>query len=400
MTKNLRKRIIIVLMTLFTITLLGTLIAVNVLNYNVNLKHQRMAIRDDVRHYGVEVFCGQVKNNIKISEYDYCTCVVLTDNTVVVMSNQLPDYSSKEMKKITGELSHQNLSSGSYKDLVFVEADRKSGNRVYIFSDNRTAKENSKNFLIFSVIIFVIGLLILSGVAYLLSKWMIKPTEDSIKAEKEFMSNISHDLKTPITIIKANADMLEGEFGRNKQIEYIRQETAKMSSMVNETLTLLSIDSPVQQRVFEEFDLSSLLYEMVLPFESVAYENGITFDISIEDKIMLFGDSEQITRLISILMDNAMSYTNENGKVKISAFRTSSKIHLAFSNTGKEIPKEKREKIFRRFYRDNEERGGRGNHYGLGLAIAHSVVQLHHGKISVKCENGFNTFEIVLPAQN
>ena len=198
MTKNLRKRIIIVLMTLFTITLLGTLIAVNVLNYNVNLKHQRMAIRDDVRHYGVEVFCGQVKNNIKISEYDYCTCVVLTDNTVVVMSNQLPDYSSKEMKKITRELSHQNLSSGSYKDLVFVEADRKSGNRVYIFSDNRTAKENSKNFLIFSVIIFVIGLLILSGVAYLLSKWMIKPTEDSIKAEKEFMSNISHDLKTPL----------------------------------------------------------------------------------------------------------------------------------------------------------------------------------------------------------
>ena len=79
MTKNLRKRIIIVLMTLFTVTLLGTLIAVNVLNYNVNLKQQRMAIRDDVRHYGVEVFCGQVKNSIKISEYDYCTCVVTSN---------------------------------------------------------------------------------------------------------------------------------------------------------------------------------------------------------------------------------------------------------------------------------------------------------------------------------
>ncbi|MGN1132420.1 MAG: sensor histidine kinase, partial [Ruminococcus sp.] len=272
MTKKLRKRIIIVLMTLFGVTLLGTLIAVNILNYNVNLKHQRMAIRDDVKHYGVEVFCGQVKNNIEISEYDYCTCVVLKDNSVVVMANELPGYSSDEMKKITKRLSSQGISSGSYEGLVFVEADRKSGNRVYIFSDNRTAKENSKNFFIFSVIIFVIGLPLLTCVAFLLSKWMIKPTEESIKAEKEFMSNVSHDLKTPITIIKANADMLESEYGNNKQIEYIRQETAKMSSMVNQTLTLLSIDSPTRQRVFEEFDLSSLIYEMVLPFESVAYE--------------------------------------------------------------------------------------------------------------------------------
>lgn len=400
MTKKLRKRIIIVLMTIFGFTLLGTLIAVNVLNYSVNLKHQRMAIRDDVRHYGVEVFCGQAKNNIEISEYDYCTCVVLKDNSVMIMSNELPGYSAEEMKKITKNLSSQGIHSGSYKGLVFVEVDRKSGNKVYIFSDNRTAKENSQNFFILSIIIFVIGIIIFSAVAYLLSKWMIKPTEKSIQAEKEFMSNVSHDLKTPITIIKANADMLEGEYGNNKQIEYIRQETAKMSSMVNETLTLLSIDSPTKKRVFEEFDLSSLIYEMVLPFESVAYENGITFDISIEDGLMLFGDSEQIQRLISILMDNAMSYTNKNGNVIISAFKSSSKINLSFSNTGEEIPHDKREKIFRRFYRDNEERGASGNHYGLGLAIAHSIVQLHHGKISVKCEKGFNTFEIVLPAQN
>ena len=164
-------------------------------------------------------------------------------------------------------------------------------------------------------------------------------------------------------------------------------------------LTLVRMDN--HKTVYHakvSFSLSRTLMGIVLPFESVAFEHGIFLNTQIEENLNFYGREEEFQQLLSILIDNAIWYTPAKGTITVAARQQHRKIYISVANTGEPIPPQIQEKIFDRFFRADESRENQEGHYGLGLAIAHSIVTQYHGKISVNCKDGITTFQIVLPA--
>lgn len=385
------------LMIIFTITLVSVLVAVNIINLNSSFRQQRRMIRDDIGFYGIEAFCGNDNQKIKRKEYDYSTSVVLKNKTIMVLSNSLKETTDKDILSMTQELQKSRKRFGSIDDYIYLVRILKSGNTVYIFVNNKEALQNSKQFFIVSIFIFLLSVIVFTIISYYLSRWMIKPSEKAIKNQKIFVANISHDLKTPITIIRANADLIENEVKNKKSIKYIQQETEKLNHLVNEMLTLTKIDNTISKENFKSFNFGDSLFDVVLPFESVAYEKGIHFNINIDESTTYFGDENNIQKLAEILIDNAMSYTAKGGIVDVNAYENSKAVTLSVTNTGEPISDEKKVEIFDRFYRESKSRESTGNHYGLGLSIANTIVKKHNGKISIESKNGKNTFTVILP---
>lgn len=384
-------------MIIFTITLVSVLVAVNIINLNSSFRQQRRMIRDDIGFYGIEAFCGNDNQKIKRQEYDYSTSVVLKNKDIMVLSNSLKETTDKDILNMTKELQKDKKRFGSIDDYIYVVRTLRSGNTVYIFVDNKEAMQNSKQFFIVSIFIFLLSVIVFTIISYYLSRWMIKPSEKAIKNQKIFVANISHDLKTPITIIKANADLIENEVKNKKSIKYIKQETEKLNHLVNEMLTLTRIDNTISKENFKSFNFGDSLFDVVLPFESIAYEKGIRFNINIDEVTDYFGDESNIQKLAEILIDNAMSYTAKGGIVDVDAYENSKVVTLSVTNTGEPISDEKKVEIFDRFYRESKSRESTGNHYGLGLSIANTIVKKHNGKISIESKNGKNTFTVILP---
>lgn len=385
------------LMIIFTITLVSVLVAVNIINLNSSFRQQRRMIRDDIGFYGIEAFCGNDNQKIKRQEYDYSTSVVLKNKDIMVLSNSLKETTDKDILNMTKELQKDKKRFGSIDDYIYVVRTLRSGNTVYIFVDNKEAMQNSKQFFIVSIFIFLLSVIVFTIISYYLSRWMIKPSEKAIKNQKIFVANISHDLKTPITIIRANADLIENEVKNKKSIKYIKQETEKLNHLVNEMLTLTRIDNTISKENFKSFNFGDSLFDVVLPFESIAYEKGIRFNINIDEVTDYFGDENNIQKLAEILIDNAMSYTAKGGIVDVDAYENSKAVTLSVTNTGEPISDEKKVEIFDRFYRESKSRESTGNHYGLGLSIASTIVKKHNGKISIESKNGKNTFTVTLP---
>ncbi|HAR88375.1 MAG TPA: hypothetical protein DDY36_08420 [Ruminococcaceae bacterium] len=392
-----QKRIFIVLMIIFTITLVSILVAVNIINVNSSFRQQRRMIRDDIGFYGIEAFCGNDNQKIKRQEYDYSTSVVLKNKNIMVLSNSLKETTDKDILSMTQKLQKNGKRFGSIDDYIYLVRILKSGNTVYIFVNNKEALQNSKQFFIVSIFIFLLSVIVFTIISYYLSRWMIKPSEKAIKNQKIFVANISHDLKTPITIIRANADLIENEVKNKKSIKYIQQETEKLNHLVNEMLTLTRIDNTISKENFKSFNFGDSLFDVVLPFESIAYEKGIRFNINIDEVTDYFGDENNIQKLAEILIDNAMSYTAKGGIVDVDAYENSKAVTLSVTNTGEPISDEKKVEIFDRFYRESKSRERTGNHYGLGLSIANTIVKKHNGKITVESKNGKNTFTVILP---
>lgn len=385
------------LMIIFTITLVSILVAVNIINVNSSFRQQRRMIRDDIGFYGIEAFCGNDNQKIKRQEYDYSTSVVLKNKNIMVLSNSLKGTTDKDILSMTQKLQKSGKRFGSIDDYIYLVRILKSGNTVYIFVNNKEALQNSKQFFIVSIFIFLLSVIVFTIISYYLSRWMIKPSEKAIKNQKIFVANISHDLKTPITIIRANADLIENEVKNKKSIKYIQQETEKLNHLVNEMLTLTRIDNTISKENFKSFNFGDSLFDVVLPFESIAYEKGIRFNINIDEVTDYFGDESNIQKLAEILIDNAMSYTAKGGIVDVDAYENSKAVTLSVTNTGEPISDEKKVEIFDRFYRESKSRERTGNHYGLGLSIANTIVKKHNGKITVESKNGKNTFTVILP---
>lgn len=385
------------LMIIFTITLVSVLVAVNIINVNSSFRQQRRMIRDDIGFYGIEAFCGNDNQKIKRQEYDYSTSVVLKNKNIMVLSNSLKETTDKDILSMTQKLQKNGKRFGSIDDYIYLVRILKSGNTVYIFVNNKEALQNSKQFFIVSIFIFLLSVIVFTIISYYLSRWMIKPSEKAIKNQKIFVANISHDLKTPITIIRANADLIENEVKNKKSIKYIQQETEKLNHLVNEMLTLTRIDNTISKENFKSFNFGDSLFDAVLPFESIAYEKGIRFNINIDEVTDYFGDENNIQKLAEILIDNAMSYTAKGGIVDVDAYENSKAVTLSVTNTGEPISDEKKVEIFDRFYRESKSRERTGNHYGLGLSIANTIVKKHNGKITVESKNGKNTFTVILP---
>ena len=226
--------------------------------------------------------------------------------------------------------------------------------------------------------------------------YIIKPVEEAFTKQKQFISDASHELKTPIAVISANAELLSGEIGENKWLSYIQSESERMNKLVTSLLTLTRIEMQSEKPQLTRFDICNAVMQVTMPFESVAFESGISLECELTEQIFINGNEQQLKQVVAILTDNAIKHCFYGGRVLVNVWLYKNKCHITVSNTGEPIPEELKEKIFERFFRSDESRHREENRYGLGLAIAKQIVDNHNGTISVNCEAGYTTFEILI----
>ena len=243
------------------------------------------------------------------------------------------------------------------------------------------------------------SLALLLAVSVLLSRWAVRPAEKAWKAQRQFISDASHELKTPLTVILSNAELLGGsalEERPTRWADNIHSEATQMKQLVEEMLTLARADALARPAEQLPLSLSDIVIDAALAFEPVAFEAGKQLLYEIDETLTVTGEADKLRRLVSILLDNAIKYSAEGGTVTLSLHRTDRQAKLVVSNPGEPIPAEHLPHLFERFYRSDASRGEKSG-FGLGLAIADTVVREHRGTIRAESDAVSTRFTVTLP---
>lgn len=249
-----------------------------------------------------------------------------------------------------------------------------------------------------SILVGIGSLVVFFGISLLLARWAVRPVERAWKQQKQFVSDASHELKTPLTVIMSNAELLHSPEteGKERYAENILAMTRHMRNLVEGLLELSRAENGQVRKSFERLSFSKLLSDALLPFEPVFFERDLLLESKIEEQINLSGSEQYLRQLVDILLDNAGKYSAP-GIVSVELRRISrSQCLLTVSNPGDPIPQEELEKIFDRFYRRDTARSRTGS-FGLGLAIARAVTVEHGGKIWAESNVTGNRFCVQLP---
>lgn len=242
------------------------------------------------------------------------------------------------------------------------------------------------------ILTFVVVSILMIALIYLISRFLtdrsIKPIKEAFMKQKQFISDASHELKTPLAVIQTNVDVLLSNepTEHSKWLTYIKMEVERMSHLTNNLLYLTQMENSEENQLFKQsFNLSERLEHLLLGFEVMAYEKQINFSSDVPPEVFIHGNPEQIIQVLMILLDNAMKYTPEKGLIHLDCIRSAHHITLTIRNSGDGISQEDLPFIFDRFYRGDKSRTRSDNSYGLGLSIAKTIVEQHSGKIT--CES-------------
>ena len=241
--------------------------------------------------------------------------------------------------------------------------------------------------------------LLLLGVSILLAWWTTRPVEKAWKQQHQFLSDASHELKTPLTVILSNAELLEAAALEERPARWadnIHSEAQQMKSLVEEMLTLARADNRVRTAVLTEVSLSDVAADCALAFEPVAFEAGKPLDYQITEDVTVLGDRDKLRQLVSVLLDNAIKYGADGGTITLTLQKTDRQARLTVSNPGEPIPADQLSHLFERFYRADASRGEKSG-FGLGLPIARTIAQEHKGTLKAESDAASTRFLYTMP---
>ena len=265
------------------------------------------------------------------------------------------------------------------------------------FTDSTLEQATLRGLLTGSLLIGFVALAVLFACSYVLSGAVTRPVARAWQQQKQFLSDASHELKTPLTVVLSSAELLDqSALPEQKQyVDNIRAESHRMKRLVEDMLTLARTESGT--RLPEEaVDLSDTVLESALAFEPVAFENGKPMEYTVQPELTVSGRSTQLRQVADILLDNAVKYAEPGSPIQMTLRREGRNAVLWVENRSAPIPPEKLGHLFDRFYRVDESRTG-GEGFGLGLAIARTIVQSHRGSIGCTSAQGVTRFTVTLP---
>ena len=335
----------------------------------------------------------EARNNLAVTAglSNSYTIVLNDDGSVASWTSDRRDlYSDLQISAMAESVLAAGTDSGRIGS-QFYRKTEKDGQTLLIILDARLDYLSASNTLRSTILIAAAACLLLSLLAWLLVREMVKPVEDAFTRQKQFISDASHELKTPLAVISANAEVLEQEIGKNEHLDYIRSEVRRTDSLVRNLLTLARMDRSDAATEMKRFDLSHAVLDVALPFESTVYEAGKTLEIDVPDRIDCLGNEEMIKQLTVILLSNALKYSEPGGRIEVSLKARGKQREIRVFNTGEPIDPDDRERIFDRFWRADPAHGRDTGGHGLGLAIAKSIVEKHKGRISVDSREGTGT---------
>ena len=260
-----------------------------------------------------------------------------------------------------------------------------NGETHIIFLDCRSNLNTLHAFVLTGMATSAVGLLLVFLLLLFSSRRIVKPFLENYEKQKRFITDAGHELKTPLTIIDADTEILEMDLGENEWLGDIRTQTKRLADLTNSLVLLSRMDEEQPRAQMIEFPLSDVMDETVQTFQALAKTQDKTLTATITPMVSMYGDENAIRRLITILLDNAMKYSNPQGKISLSLEKQKGSIRLYVYNTVEFISKENLKYLFDRFYRTDQSRNSQTGGYGLGLSIASAIVSAHLSLIHILC---------------
>ena len=384
---NLGQKIFHLLIIILTTFLSSIFIAFNLSIYNKeynDLKEKFMIINSTIQKNSYNPIF--MENEVYVVIFNRMGNI---DKIINYSSNDLTDNEIKELViNNVNKINSKKIESLYTSDYVFMET--KEGNLIMV--NNTSTKSYLLKELFKSILVFITLETIQVIISLNITKRIVKPVNEAFIRQKQFIYDASHELKTPIAIISASAEMLEKNPKEKKWLENIKTENNRMNKLVISLLDLSKSENIKENEVYTNVNLSKVIKNKALTFESLIYENSLELDVDVANDIMFNCNEDRIKELLSILMDNAIKHSLPNSQITVKLSKEKNNIYLSVKNKGKEIPVSEREKIFERFYRLDKSRNRDDNRYGIGLSIAKNIVINHNGTISVNCKDGYTTF--------
>ncbi len=332
-------------------------------------------------------------NNMRISYVIYDNDGALSD----LSTGQDPDMTREILIGMVNNILPKDKERGIISGYLYLVQKNEDGTRIY-FMDYSPEKDMSMRLFEICLWVGLAGIFVILVPVIFLSKWVTKPVRSAFDKQRQFIADASHELKTPLTIITTNAEVLQNDLKDNKWLSHILEQSSRMKVLINSLLELARMDAYNSMQDFSTFDLSRTVKNAALSFESLAYEYQKQFIMEIADGLTLNGSETGLKQLTTILLDNAFKYSGKEGLVKVTLSASGDKKLLSVYNTGSGIPASKQTQIFERFYRCDTSRSRKFGSYGLGLSIARSVTSAHKGQIQVKSDGkSYTEFLVTLP---
>lgn len=329
-------------------------------------------------------------NNMKFLDYDIYTVIFNNTNEINIVKHNY-DSENFDIKKVIDEILEKKPSSDNLYFNNYVYKYVKSNVLVII---NTTKISNKlRKILGISVIIFILSEILFVIVSFLLTEWITRPASEAFQKQKDFIADASHELKTPLAVIMASSDSIKVSKDSIKYLDNIKFETERMNKLISNLLELSKLENSKEIERKEE-NISKIVEKIALTFEPIAFEETIQIKTDIEKNISFKCNKDDIEKVISILLDNAIKHSNKNTSIEVTLHKMKNNICIKVINEGNEIKKGEEELIFERFFRSDKSRNRDANRYGLGLAIAKNIINLHDGTIKAYSKDSKTTFEI------
>ena len=398
---NLKKKVFTLIFSILSISILGFIIVFNVEKYiesnRIVSNSLRMARNNEEDKNKVNKDNIFKNNNIRYMDKVIYTLLLNNDNSIKEVINLSNNSIDIDSIKLLGQsiLNNNNIKKEYIGNIYFNKYSYIYSNSKYlIIIDNSSIQSSLYNYLLISLSLFILFEVMFYLISMILTSWIIKPVIRSFEAQKEFIADASHELKTPLSVIMASSEALEDNHNEVKWLNNIKSEANRMNILIKNLLELASLEKK-ETYILKEDDLSKVVELAVLTFDAKAYECDIKLESKIASNIKFNFNAYSINELVEILLDNALKHADKKSKIVVSLKEQGNNIILSVTDTGDIIPKGEEEKIFERFYRLDKSRSRKENRYGLGLAIAKNIVINHNGKISAESVGKVTTFKVL-----
>lgn len=308
--------------------------------------------------------------------------------TVSVDTGKIAAISSSDAISLAQSLSASGKTSGYSGNYKFCTAVNSDGQTIYIFLDCTRDLSSVRQFLRYSLLISLGGTIAIFFVAVLLSRRAVRPIAETYEKQKHFITDASHEIKTPLAVIASCTDVLEMEQGESKWSQGIRSQVERLTELTQGLVSLARMDEHTGLLASEEINFSELLEETITPFILMAQNKGQQFQLRCDPGIKIQGDRQKLQQLCSILADNAVKYTPKGGNISFTLQQKGRKINFVAENDAEGLSSGSQKHLFDRFYRGDQSRSSQCPGYGIGLSLAQSIVAAHGGKIEAASRDG------------